>query len=979
MPTSSTGLDGFSSSGSPDSSAITVDTPNDVAQNQQLQAIQQFQEAIHLIPDNLKADYLEAIRVAPEVVEKETLPLAFLRRDDFNTWKAAQRICMYWKQRRHLFKDRAFLPMNMSGNGTMTTSDVESFKCGSFQLLPNDNRGRPILLMDQNREASLDPETKMRKLFYMAQVFSRNVQAQTDGVVVIVCPDLQARRSLSSVIMDHIHSALPIRLSAVHVVFLQRHVNALLQAVVPYVLQRFGPQISSLTVIHSCNTLDQAAERLQVQGIHGEILPPFLGGTYAVDVFNFLAEEGADVPTRQEPLTAGPHISAAPLAASALPPLSPEYTSDEYQRAETALQEAISTTIPEADRVDYTEAMRRVPHLVRKESPPIRFLRVEKFNVWAAANRLVTYWRSRVSLFEERAFLPLSATGAGALTSEEVSILEDGYMSVLPNDSAGRSVFLYEPAKLRETSTTKSKLRMSFYLFSVMSENEISQTDGIVGLVAMSPSGFTVPDTHVRLSLNILLDAIPLVVHTSHIVYRPPQQQSIMGVVIPTILRSLDRIVDQSTHFHVADDMANLCSKLESVGISRKNVPELLGGELHESQGRQSFKARVQRESFAYQETMDTSSKDGKQGGASALGVPTLSLENAMQQIPDIDKQAFLEAAGKAPHLIEKESPPARFLAFSFGDGMAAARMLANYWKVRKEIFNERALLPMDQTGDGALDRRDVGALQSAYLIQAPNDAEGCSVLCCDGSRLQKSSRTSRFRCTFYYWSVISENCLSQTSGYCLLYSVTEPSFDRANKECLEQVLKAIPVKLKRIHIVGIPSKEVGGVDSYIDGPVKETREMLLSVFENKCVVNVENSRHSLLTSLERCGFARSGLPRSLGGLWGLEEFVQWQELRVRHEWELTIGAGSRETAEQYSIPANRSPAADTTEEEKTERKRRMNVIHSRRKRERERIEVEVLNDRVEEERELGERLREEGERLQALVNQAHQTVAEKE
>jgi hypothetical protein len=182
----------------------------------------------------------------------------------------------------------------------------------------------------------------------------------------------------------------------------------------------------------------------------------------------------------------------------------------------------------------------------------------------------------------------------------------------------------------------------------------------------------------------------------------------------------------------------------------------------------------------------------------------TIDVHGAIQMLPNIDKEAYLEAMERVPDLVNRESSPARFLKSENFNVEAAARKLAGYWRIRRQIFTERTFLPMVQTVDGVLARDDVAVLQTGYLTQLPNDANGQCVIFCDGARLQKSTRSSRLRCTFYIWSLISENDLSLTDGYSILYTISEPSFDRAAKECMDLAMEALPAKLKCFHLVGL-------------------------------------------------------------------------------------------------------------------------------------------------------------------------------
>ena len=74
-----------------------------------------FQDAIDQISVSEKVDYLEALRVAPHLVEMECGPLHFLRFANNNAIAAAQGVVTYWKRRRETFKERAFLPMTICG------------------------------------------------------------------------------------------------------------------------------------------------------------------------------------------------------------------------------------------------------------------------------------------------------------------------------------------------------------------------------------------------------------------------------------------------------------------------------------------------------------------------------------------------------------------------------------------------------------------------------------------------------------------------------------------------------------------------------------------------------------------------------------------------------------------------------------------------------------------------------------------------
>jgi len=76
------------------------------------------------------------------------------------------------------------------------------------------------------------------------------------------------------------------------------------------------------------------------------------------------------------------------------------------------------------DTVDLQMALQRVPHLIQTESSPQKFYQWEKFRLDAAVKRLALYWKRRLQLFRERAYLPLTCTGHGALSKTDVEIFQ---------------------------------------------------------------------------------------------------------------------------------------------------------------------------------------------------------------------------------------------------------------------------------------------------------------------------------------------------------------------------------------------------------------------------------------------------------------------------------------------------------------------------------------------------------------------------
>uniref|UniRef100_A0A7S2VC70 BZIP domain-containing protein n=1 Tax=Entomoneis paludosa TaxID=265537 RepID=A0A7S2VC70_9STRA len=120
------------------------------------------------------------------------------------------------------------------------------------------------------------------------------------------------------------------------------------------------------------------------------------------------------------------------------------------------------------------QALQKAPKVCETESDPLLFVKRCNFDMWSAAKRLCLYWKERLSIFgPQRAFLPLTLTGDGALTVEDVMSLHAGYPAILPEHAASTGqcvVFLDRRAWLPYVSTVERRLRTIFYIFKVVAE-----------------------------------------------------------------------------------------------------------------------------------------------------------------------------------------------------------------------------------------------------------------------------------------------------------------------------------------------------------------------------------------------------------------------------------------------------------------------------------------------------------------------------
>mmetsp|Transcript_18134 Transcript_18134/g.42815 ORF Transcript_18134/g.42815 Transcript_18134/m.42815 type:complete len:631 (-) Transcript_18134:61-1953(-) len=347
-------------------------------------------------------------------------------------------------------------------------------------------------------------------------------------------------------------------------------------------------------------------------------------------------------------------------------------------------------------------------------------------------------------------------------------------------------------------------------------------------------------------------------------------------------------------------------------------------------------------------------------------------LEDAVQKLPAEEKEAYLNAKKKAPELVERESNPRWFLQFAQYDTQQAARRLASYWKLRCAFFEERAFLPMNQTGEGAITKNDILVMSTAYWTYLPRDDEGRTVLFNDYSWLATDSPSSRIRNLFYMQHVLMQNETTVEKGCVVILFLSQATLDVLSANTINGVSvanvwnDAFPFRISSLILIPKNKKQafikeaLPIVNEYFD-------KTWLVAKENRCFVQYHNQDQLLRTLRRSHGLQQESLPEILGGSFSLENFIMWQERQIRVEWELPLGQLDAFEYGEYSA----KPLNQLSSQEKIERKRRYNILHSRRKRRRDRVEADVVNKQVEKLKFEQEDLRTETERLLLLLSRA--------
>jgi hypothetical protein len=144
---------------------------------------QRVLNATFSVPACKRAAFNQAITQAPHLITTESDPLRFLRVEHGDYVKAAHRLVKYWTMRKLVFGERAFYALDLSGNGAMSTHDIEVLQLGTFVQLPS-LKDTSVLYMDANRtsEAQDSPSiSQLRCAFFMLSAI-----ANLDKPVILI-------------------------------------------------------------------------------------------------------------------------------------------------------------------------------------------------------------------------------------------------------------------------------------------------------------------------------------------------------------------------------------------------------------------------------------------------------------------------------------------------------------------------------------------------------------------------------------------------------------------------------------------------------------------------------------------------------------------------------------------------------------------------------------------------------------------------
>lgn len=253
----------------------------------------------------------------------------------------------------------------------------------------------------------------------------------------------------------------------------------------------------------------------------------------------------------------------------------------------------------------------------------------------------------------------------------------------------------------------------------------------------------------------------------------------------------------------------------------------------------------------------------------------------------DLDlRREYDTAAFTYPDLVKKESKISDFLLAVHNDPQKAAAKLANYWKARKSLFGDRWLLPMNQTGTGALSQDDVDILRSGFMVILPRPLGGY-VTVRDESRLPRPPGISVVRILFYWYSNWPE--MGRCDNNAVVHVITSgrrPPVDLGTNGW-KTFFQALPInRAPKIYVVQaheFGKKEL--IDFYGFQQVRNAQ------FKSRLHVEhlVGDSTQSTVALLAKHRIERHLMPRCLGGSYDYSRFDNWVRSRMTVEGSLAL------------------------------------------------------------------------------------------
>jgi len=232
-----------------------------------------------------RRDYDTACEIAPEIVRDECPVSLFLRTENDDPVRAAQRLARYWNARRWAFGERRYLfPLNQTGSGALDADDIALLRSGYHVHLTYDapaEQGGPGLVALHNEGRLTRPAgyAHVRIVFYLIQLYKDYVNNAT--VLHVVADTPRPPIELDTRPWETYRTALPVRITQNIVAQVYNPTKKELLDYYGYrcaTVERFNSYIPPNRIV--ADSVQGTFQMLRARGLFAKCLPRCLGGSY---------------------------------------------------------------------------------------------------------------------------------------------------------------------------------------------------------------------------------------------------------------------------------------------------------------------------------------------------------------------------------------------------------------------------------------------------------------------------------------------------------------------------------------------------------------------------------------------------------------------------------------------------------------------------------------------------------------------------
>ncbi|KAL7561669.1 hypothetical protein ACA910_015411 [Epithemia clementina (nom. ined.)] len=251
---------------------------------------------IQSLPPQQSEAYMEAMQKCPALVQHETDPLQYVRQVKYKLLEGAQRLCLYWTERKNMFgSQRAFLPLHLVGSSALEEEDMVTLRAAFPAVLMNTTWGLQCLFVEPKWQVTgTSMENVLRALFYLVAAMAEDDRTQVEGVhciFVISTPrGPEVDWNFFQRVVYLMTQVFPLRLKKFHIVgFPQQRKPSELAGIMQSATNVFGQYVEvwqPILQIHAEHKKKQVMTELLSTGLTTRGLPLFLGGQWSLRDFS---------------------------------------------------------------------------------------------------------------------------------------------------------------------------------------------------------------------------------------------------------------------------------------------------------------------------------------------------------------------------------------------------------------------------------------------------------------------------------------------------------------------------------------------------------------------------------------------------------------------------------------------------------------------------------------------------------------------